>query len=125
MEKEKFVTLPYCMGCKGICFEYTQSETQYATVTYRYDKYGFDELVDEDVHDGESHDKFCPECGNELRGEDITLPFNIYELIHKKVCEESLSVFLCDFGKDEEGYDVDPSNFSLQEVMEKITEALL
>ena len=125
MEKEKIVTLPYCMHCKGICFEYTQSETQYATLTYRYDRTGYDEFVEQDVHDAEGHDKFCPECGDELRGEDITLPFNMYELMHKKVSEEKLGLFLCDFGKDGEGHDVDPSDFSIMEVMEKITEALL
>jgi hypothetical protein len=125
MEKEQLITLPYCMQCKGICFEYTQSETQYATVTYRYDNTGYDELIDTDTHDGETGDKFCPECGGELVGESITLPFDVYQTIHKKVTEEKLELFLCDFGKDEDGYEIDPSDFTPQEAMEKITEALL
>jgi hypothetical protein len=124
MEKEQLITLPYCMQCKGICFEYTQSETQYATVTYRYDNTGYDELIDTDTNDGEMGEKFCPECGGEV-WEEITLPLDVYKVIHTKVTAEKLELFLCDFGKDEEGNDIEPSNFTPQEVMEKITEALL
>lgn len=124
-EEERLVTLPYCMNCKGICFEYTQSETIYATATYRYDHAGYDELVDTDKHDGEVGDKFCPECGNELLGEEITISLDLFELMHKSVHEKNSNMFLLDFGKDAEGYDISPVDFSVKEAEEKIFEALL
>lgn len=121
MTEKQIVTVPYCSTCKGICFNYTQSEAQYKNVSYTMDIDGRAEEVCDNTYDGETYDKYCDECGDPLTQEvSITLP--LYQRIFERVCKgaekATVNIFKCDLKED-------PSDLSVEDTELKICEALL
>lgn len=122
--KKESVTLLYCNTCKGICFNYTQRETHYVSVSYTIDIDAKFEEVCTNKNDSEEYETYCDQCGDPL-SQEITISKKLYQKIYTKVCEEAehttVNIFKCDMGKDIS----DLSDLSVEDTELRILEALL